>query len=35
MALWLEWGEKQANRADPLVVSPPSILDEKPRWGWS
>ena len=32
MALWLEWGEQQANRADPLAHSEPSILDEKAKW---
>ena len=25
---WLTWAEKQADRLDPLSVSPPSILDE-------
>jgi hypothetical protein len=26
---WLEWAVQQADRLDPLVPSPPSILDEK------
>jgi hypothetical protein len=24
---WLDWAEQQADRLDPLVQSPPSILD--------
>ncbi len=24
---WLDWAEQQADRVDPLVQSPPSILD--------
>lgn len=24
---WLDWAEQQADRLDPLVLSPPSILD--------
>jgi hypothetical protein len=27
-SLWLEWAVQQADRLDPLVDSPPSILDE-------
>ena len=27
-ALWLEWAVQQADRLDPLVKSPPSVLDE-------
>lgn len=26
---WIEWAERQADRIDPLVESPPSILDEQ------
>jgi hypothetical protein len=39
-ALWLEWATQQADRLDPLVESPQSILDEpvpeepKPRNWW-
>jgi hypothetical protein len=32
---WMLWGRQQADRIDPLVESPPSILDRKkelPRW---
>ena len=29
---WLAWAEQQADRLDPLVKSPPSILDEKEKW---
>ena len=29
---WLKWATQQADRADPLVKSPPSILDEKSKW---
>jgi hypothetical protein len=29
---WIEWAERQADRCDPLVKSPPSILDEKEHW---
>jgi hypothetical protein len=29
---WLKWGEQQADRLDPLHESPPSIVDEKPKW---
>jgi hypothetical protein len=32
---WLEWASAHADRMDPLVKSPPSILDEKGRWGRS
>lgn len=32
---WLEWASAHADRMDPLVKSPPSILDEKDRWGRS
>jgi hypothetical protein len=28
---WIEWAESQADRLDPLKVSPPSILDHKPE----
>lgn len=35
---WLMWASQQADRFDPLVVSPPSIIDEKSkyerRYGW-
>ena len=38
---WLEWAVQQADRLDPLVESPPSILDEvvpdekeEPRYSW-
>lgn len=33
---WLEWAERQADRQDPLVESPPSILDQPPpsQYGW-
>jgi len=26
---WLQWASQQADRIDPLVVSPPSVLDER------
>jgi hypothetical protein len=29
-ALWLEWAKGQADRLDPFVTSPPSVLDERP-----
>lgn len=29
---WLEWASAHADRMDPLVKSPPSILDDKNRW---
>jgi hypothetical protein len=29
---WLEWAFAQADRLDPLIKSPPSILDEKDKW---
>ncbi len=28
-ARWLQWAQQQADRLDPLKLSPPSILDEK------
>ena len=28
---WFKWAEQQADRLDPLVKSPPSILDEKEK----
>ena len=31
---WVKWAEVQADRLDPLVRTPPSILDRKPKWGW-
>ena len=31
---WLEWATRHADRADPLVESPPSILDEKSKWNY-
>ena len=31
---WIEWAEAQADRLDPLAKTPPSILDNKPKWGW-
>ena len=38
---WLKWAREQADRLDPLVTSPPSILDqvvlaepERSRWSW-
>jgi hypothetical protein len=31
---WIEWAEAQADRLDPLAKTPPSILDNKPNWGW-
>ena len=37
MARWVEWASSCADRLDPLVVSPPSILDEKvdtPKYSW-
>lgn len=30
---WLQWATDQADRLDPLFKSPPSILDEKAKWG--
>lgn len=32
---WLDWATKQADRLDPLTDSPPSVLDEKPKWNGS
>lgn len=32
MSEWLSWATAQADRLDPLVESPPSILDEKSKW---
>lgn len=29
---WVEWASANADRIDPLVESPPSILDDKYRW---
>ncbi len=29
--LWLIWASEQADRIDPLVDSPPSIIDEKAK----
>lgn len=29
---WIAWATAQADRMDPLVESPPSIIDEKPKW---
>ena len=29
---WSEWALKQADRIDPLVESPPSIVDEKKKY---
>lgn len=29
---WIAWASAQADRRDPLVKSPPSILDEKRKW---
>jgi hypothetical protein len=29
-ALWLEWARGQADRLDPFVPGPPSVLDEEP-----
>ena len=29
---WMLWAIEQADRFDPLVKSPPSILDEKDKW---
>lgn len=29
---WIAWATAHADRLDPLVKSPPSILDEKRRW---
>jgi len=39
MCEWLIWAEQQADRTDPLIESPPSILDEKAKYerrdyGW-
>jgi len=31
-AQWLAWAERQADRFDPLIDSPKSILDEKEQW---
>lgn len=33
---WIAWATAQADRLDPLVKAPPSILDEKAKWryGW-
>ena len=35
LAHWIAWATAQAERLDPLVESPPSILDEKGKWGHS
>jgi len=32
IANWLVWATEQADRMDPLVKSPPSILEEKAKW---
>jgi hypothetical protein len=32
---WIKWAELQADRLDPLKVSPPSILDQKPEPSYS
>ena len=32
LARWLTWASEQAHRLDPLVESPPSIIDEKKRY---
>lgn len=35
---WETWAKQQADRLDPLVKSPPSILDDEPDtlpWRWS
>jgi len=29
---WLLWATQQADRLDPLVKSPPSVLDEEEKW---
>jgi hypothetical protein len=29
---WADWATIHADRLDPLVKAPPSILDEKPKW---
>lgn len=29
---WVRWASDQADRLDPLVENPPSILDERARW---
>jgi len=29
---WVEWAQKQADRIDPLIEGPPSILDEREKW---
>jgi hypothetical protein len=33
LAHWIAWATAQADRLDPLVETPPSILDEKGKWG--
>jgi len=32
---WIIWATEQADRLDPLTESPPSILDEKQKYGYS
>lgn len=31
-AMWIDWARQHADRLDPRVKSPPSILDEKSKW---
>jgi len=33
LAEWIAWAQRQADRLDPLVASPPSILDEEKNFG--
>jgi len=30
--LWITWATAQADRMDPLVENPPSVIDEKEKW---
>jgi hypothetical protein len=31
---WCAWAMDQANRLDPMVFSPPSVLDDKDQFFW-
>ncbi|MEN8131082.1 MAG: hypothetical protein ABFS45_12980 [Pseudomonadota bacterium] len=34
MEVWCDWALEQANRLDPSVASPPSVLDYKRHFYW-
>ena len=29
---WIQWAVCQADRMDPLIENPPSVIDEKEKW---